>query len=126
MEIPVMKRPIQPIYKDKDGRPRFLANNIVVYLKDLCETNGLCDMNKLARIDFSRDDREQFAQLIGYSLSGFGELSYVGDETYSAAYEMFKTGKTEEQARLYYQRETIAAVKSKVKELNEILGKGEE
>jgi len=31
--------------------------------------------------DFSQEDREQFAQLIGYSLSGFGELSYVSDET---------------------------------------------
>ena len=126
MEIPAMKRPIQPIYKDKDGRPRFLSNKIVEHLLNLCQDNGLCDMNKLAMIDFSQDDREQFAQLIGYSLDGFGELSYVGDETYSAAYEMFKTGKTEEQARLYYQSETIDAVKSKVKELNEILGKGEE
>ncbi|HEY9661654.1 MAG TPA: hypothetical protein V6C65_24625, partial [Allocoleopsis sp.] len=30
----------------------------------------------------------QFAQLIGYSLSGFGDLSYVSDETYAAASSM--------------------------------------
>ncbi len=34
---------------------------------------------------FSDEDREQFAQLIGYSLNGFGELSYVSEETYEAA-----------------------------------------
>lgn len=73
--------PMQPLYKDKDGIVRFKANTIVAYLLD----NGGIDMNKLASLDFSAEDREQFAQLIGYSLRGFGELSYVTDETYSAA-----------------------------------------
>jgi hypothetical protein len=49
-------------------------------------------MNSLAEHDFSPEDREQFAQLIGYSLSGFGELSYVSDETYAAA-ELMKPGR---------------------------------
>lgn len=31
------------------------------------------------------EDREQFAQLIGYSLSGFADLSYVSNKTYNAA-----------------------------------------
>jgi hypothetical protein len=31
---------------------------------------------------FDREDWEQFAQLIGYSLDGFGELSYVSQETH--------------------------------------------
>jgi hypothetical protein len=42
-------------------------------------------MNKLALMKFSDEDREQFAQLIGYSLSGFSELSYVTDKTYKTA-----------------------------------------
>lgn len=125
MEIPVMKRPIQPLYLDKDGRPRFLSNKIVEHLLGLCQEHGLCDMNKLAMIDFSQDDREQFAQLIGYSLDGFGELSYVGDETYSAASQMYENGLTEEQARLDYQREALEAVEQRVNELNEILGREE-
>lgn len=70
---------IQPI---KDGR--FVANNIVRYLLD----NGGIDLNKLAMLDFSTDDQEQFAQLIGYSLSGYSDLSYVSDESYNAAIKL--------------------------------------
>jgi hypothetical protein len=36
-------------------------------------------------IPFSNGDREQFAQLIGYSVGGFGDLSYVSDEAYLVA-----------------------------------------
>jgi hypothetical protein len=39
----------------------------------------------LACLPFSDEDREQFAQLIGYSLGGFGDLSYASDEVYNAA-----------------------------------------
>jgi hypothetical protein len=76
-----MKHPIQPLVKDVDGRIRFKENKIVTFLLE----NGCSDMNSLAREDFSQEDREQFAQLIGYSLDGFGTLSYVSDETYYAA-----------------------------------------
>ena len=76
-----MKHPIQPIQKDEHGTLRFKPNRIVQYLLD----NGPFTMNDLACNDFSNDDRIQFAQLIGYSLDGFGELSYVDDESYSAA-----------------------------------------
>jgi len=73
--------PIQPLYKDKHGSIRFKKNAMVRFLLDTSQH----DMNNLAIIDFSDDDREQFAQLIGYSLGGFGELSYVSDETYDKA-----------------------------------------
>lgn len=76
-----MKHPIQPLGLDEHGVLRFKANAIVRYLLDA----GPFDMNKLALMPFSQEDREQFAQLIGYSLGGFGELSYVSDETYDAA-----------------------------------------
>lgn len=65
-----MKHPIQPVEKDESGIARFKSNSIVRHLLD----NGPFDMNDLALIDFSREDREQFAQLIGYSLSGSGDL----------------------------------------------------
>jgi hypothetical protein len=42
-------------------------------------------MNQLGYMNWSNEDREQFAQLIGYSLSGFSSLSYVSDETYQLA-----------------------------------------
>lgn len=76
--------PFQPLVKDSDGVVRFKANAIVRYLLNA----GPFDMNKLARLPFSVEDREQFAQLIGYSMCGFGELSYVTDETYERAAEM--------------------------------------
>ena len=34
-------------------------------------------MNDLAKMNFSNEDRAQFAELIGYSVNGWGELSYV-------------------------------------------------
>ena len=76
-----MKHPIQPVVKDDRGVERFKENAIVRYLFD----SGACNMNVLARLPFDREDREQFAQLIGYSLSGAGDLSYMSDETLSAA-----------------------------------------
>lgn len=77
------KHPIQPLVKDENGKVRFKANKIVQFLLD----NGGFDMNVLAMMDFTDNDREQFAQLIGYSVSGFGSLSYVGDETYDKVAE---------------------------------------
>lgn len=47
-------------------------------------------MNALACLDFTQSDREQFAELIGYSLRGFSELSYVTDETLNAAVAMIE------------------------------------
>jgi hypothetical protein len=75
------KHPMQRVELDERGTPRFVPNAIVRYLLD----HGGIDMNKIAGMPFDREDREQFAQLIGYSVSGFGDLSYVSDETYEAA-----------------------------------------
>ncbi len=68
-----VKHPMQPIYLDAGGVARFKSNAIVRFLLD----SGNADMNKLALMNFSSEDRIQFAQLIGYSVSGFGELHYV-------------------------------------------------
>jgi hypothetical protein len=69
--------PMQSIVIAKDGVVRFKANKIVQFLLD----TSASDMNALALMEFPREDREQFAQLIGYSVSGFGELSYVSNRT---------------------------------------------
>jgi hypothetical protein len=66
------KHPIQPVYLDEHGVARFRPNKIVRFLLDA----GPFDLNKLAMMDFSNSDRTQFAQLIGYSVSGAGDLSY--------------------------------------------------
>ena len=90
----VLRHPIQPLAADDHGTVRFKANAIVRYLLDA----GPFDMTHLAVIPASQEDREQFAQLIGYSLSGFGELSYVRDDTYEAAAKM-ADGRDERDAR---------------------------
>ena len=61
-------------------------------------------------------DREQFAQLTGYSLSGFGELSYVRMETYAAAALMAETGVTETEARIAYLEEELASLRNALRE----------
>ncbi len=72
--------PMQPVI-NADGVARFKQNAIVRWLLDA----GRFDMNLIAVTPFEREDREQFAQLIGYSVSGFGELSYCSDEAIDRA-----------------------------------------
>ena len=107
-----MTHPIQPISKDESGVPRFKVNKIVRHLLDV----GPFDMNDLARMQFSEEDRIQFAQLIGYSLGGFGELSYVSDEVYDSANKMDASGKSELEARNEVLREQLDGVRKGLKE----------
>lgn len=65
--------PLQTIVRQKGGVYRFRENKIV----SLLLRAGPFDMNKLACMDFSDADHRQFAQLIGYSVSGYGGLSYA-------------------------------------------------
>lgn len=74
--------PIQPVYTDDFGTIRFQKNAIVRHLLD---THPSCNLNQIATMDFSKEDRQQLAQLIGYSLSGYSTLSYVDDTAYLAA-----------------------------------------
>ena len=105
-----MNHPIQPIEKDEHGTLRFKKNAIVDFLaKDR--------LNELAAMDFSREDWEQLAQLIGYSLSGFGDLSYVSDETYDTAERMTVPGWSEVDSRNAHLRETLDAVREGLKEI---------
>jgi len=75
------KQPNQPLVRDAHGTVRFQENAIVRYILDA----GGIDMNGIALMPFSREDREQFAQLIGYSVCGFGELPYVSDDAWDRA-----------------------------------------
>ena len=97
-----MKHPIQYI---KDGR--FTENKIVSYLLDA----GPFDMNQLAVMNFDQGDSEQFAQLIGYSVSGFSTLSYVSNETYGAVEAMSNGENNELLARISDLEETIEEMK---------------
>lgn len=81
---PLTAPPMQPVIKDAHGVLRFKANALVDTLYEHGVKTGL-GLNELACLKFSDEDRQQFAQLIGYSVSGYGDLRYVTDEAYSAA-----------------------------------------
>ncbi|EKF9600400.1 hypothetical protein O1C43_000128 [Vibrio cholerae] len=101
------KHPIQPLSEDKNGTIRFKSNKIVEFLLE----RGGFDINDLACMEFSQEDREQFAQLIGYSLSGYGELSYVSDESYYAAKNMVNGERNELEAKNEALRKQMEQIK---------------
>ena len=78
-------QPMQPIIKDDGGVLRFRKNAIVRYLLDLASKHKIADLDSLADLPVSQDDREQFAQLIGYTITGYHELPYVSDESATQA-----------------------------------------
>jgi hypothetical protein len=107
-----MALPIQPLYTDEHGTLRFRSNAIVRYLLD----HGGIDMNRLATLPFDDEDRMQFAQLIGYSLAGFGELNYTTNAVYDAAERMAREGITEDEARIVVLTEHLEALRDDLRE----------
>ncbi len=99
--------PMQPI---RDGR--FVANNIV---KMLLDTHPTMDMNTIAMLSFTEQEQMQFAQLIGYSLNGFSELSYVDDETYAAAETIEAEGVSDTEAKNDALRHQLACIRTGLK-----------
>lgn len=86
------KHPMQPVESDSHGVVRFKENAIVRWLLDSTHVKSgrKVDLNMLALMEFSDEDREQFAQLIGYSVSGYHELPYVSNESAAAASAIVK------------------------------------
>lgn len=80
-EVTRTLHPMQSLVLDDHGTIRFRENRIVGYLF----AAGAIDLNKLALMPFSAEDRMQLAQLLGYSVGGYSELSYVSDESYYEA-----------------------------------------
>lgn len=77
----------QDVYKDEEGIARFVPNRLVCYLLN----KGGIDLNHLAEhVRVSDGEWEQFAQLIGYSISGFGDLSYATTDRWVNAYNDFQ------------------------------------
>jgi hypothetical protein len=110
-----MKNPIQPLSKDAQGTLRFKKNAIVDYLLEWSKQRGL-GLNELAAMDFTQDDREQFWQLIGYSLIGYSELSFVSDATYSVAVGMTEDeGLQEKDARIAVLEHELATLRDSLR-----------
>jgi Cys-tRNA synthase (O-phospho-L-seryl-tRNA:Cys-tRNA synthase) len=70
------KNPMQPIVIDSEDVVRFKTNKIVYTVYKIAEAHG-CGLNKITKQNFTQDDQKQFAQLLGYSVSGYGDLPYV-------------------------------------------------
>lgn len=82
--MPKPTHPMQPI--EMHGQIlRFKKNKIVRYLLDVATAAKVTDLTQLELIPFSIEDRVQFAQLLGYSVSGFGDLDYVPKKVVAAA-----------------------------------------
>lgn len=79
------RHPNQPIVIDPRGVARFKENALVCKLLDHGQATGL-GLNELALLeDIDVNDWQQLAQLIGYSVSGYGDLSYADSRTVAAA-----------------------------------------
>ncbi len=78
-----MTQPMQPLCR-RGGVIRFKENAIVRYLLGTAHAAGV-DFNTIALLGFSDEDRQQFAQLIGYSVSGYGDLFSDQPEVVAAA-----------------------------------------
>ena len=111
----VIKNPIQPIVTTASGVVRFKENAIVRHLLDWATERGM-GLNELAVMDFTKDDRQQLAQLIGYSLSGYGSLDYVDDDSYCAARAMFDDGLSEKDARVAHLEGEIHDLRTALRE----------
>ena len=101
------QHPIQPFITDKHGTLRFKENRIVSDILDFATMHGF-GLNEIASKEYSVEDRQQLAQLIGYSLSGYGDLrSYVDDAAFAAAETKARGSKKSEVEieRDYYRKE---------------------
>lgn len=76
--------PLQPVMTDRDGTRRFVENRIIRDLVEFSAMHGR-GMHAIAEGDYTDQERQQFAQLNGYSIRGYGELSYVDDIAYEQA-----------------------------------------
>lgn len=89
-----MKFPMQPISKDEHGALRFVKNRIVDDLLAYSLRNGF-GLNEIAiraaKGEYTKEEQMQLAQLIGYSVYGYGTLSYVSDESYDQCRERIET-----------------------------------
>jgi hypothetical protein len=83
------RQPIQPIYLDDHGSPRFQDNEVVVFLF----IEGKLSLDKIEIMDFPQTDKEQFAQLLGCSVKEFCEFGFTSEEARSQAKASAKKAK---------------------------------
>ena len=100
-------QPMQPVETDASGTLRFRENKIVTYLLD----NGGLDLNQLARIEFPKEDRDQFKQLIGYSVSG----APISSDLLNAADTVTGEGTDTDRARIVFLEAKLKSIRQSLK-----------
>ena len=100
-----VKHPLQPVVFDKYGVARFKKNQIVDDLLEFASQRGF-DLNAIALRNYDKNDRWQFAQLIGYSVSGIGDLSYHDKKELQVADEIVEKMAAERDAAKAARRAT--------------------
>jgi hypothetical protein len=68
-----MKQPMQPIYIDHQDVTRFKNNGVVQWIID----SKKLSLNDIDTEAFPAEDVAQFWQMLGYSTSGYGGLSFI-------------------------------------------------
>lgn len=118
-----LEHPNQPLGLDKHGVLRFKSNAIVKEVLDFASSKGF-DMNTIAAHVHSDDDRRQFAQLIGYSLNGYSELSYVSQQDYEVVATAYDEGiPNDKDAKIAYLEHRLFRLKTQLKEpFSELFG----
>lgn len=101
-------QPMQPVETAPNGTKRFRENKIVRYLLD----NGGIDLNDLARIDFPIEDRDQFTQLIGYSVSA----APLTSDMINAADTIEDEGVDNDRTRIVFLEAKLADIRESLKE----------
>lgn len=72
---------MQPVVRADSGVARFKSNAIVHWMLAFGRMGLPFDLNAILSEEFSTEDLEQLVQLLGYSLQGFEELSFVRQES---------------------------------------------
>lgn len=115
-----LTNPMQPVFIDNYGASQFKSNKIVKFLYE--QLHG--GMNTLMQMDFTKNDRQQFAQLIGYSVSGYSELNYVDETAYLRAQAQAETNI--ENSELLALRARVNELEAAIRALNSAVGNIEE
>lgn len=115
--ITSVPHPFQPLYLTDDTDKavlRFKKNHIIDYLFN----TGKLDLNAIMGMGFPQEDYEQLAQLLGYSHSGYGDLSYVRNETWYGA-KNAANGDSTLLARYNALSNELKEIKEKLKKFND-------
>jgi len=77
---------MQPLILDTNGVVRFKANSLVTYLVNFASQSNMGVEYLWKQLpNIPEEDKEQFAQLIGYPVIGFGDLPFVSTEAFTKA-----------------------------------------